>query len=167
MKNLSQVCLGALLAIPLLVGVKSSAHHAFGAEFDPNRPLILRGPVLKIEWTNPHAWFHIEHTNDDGSKTVWMVEAGTPNTLLRRGIHRNSVPVGTEVVVDGYQSKDLSMRANGRNMTFANGETMFMGSSGTGAPRDGADPTEGSTEVEQQKLEAAEEVASSEEQEEE
>ena len=167
MKNLSRVSLGALLALPLLIGVKSSAHHAFGAEFDPNRPLILRGPVGKIEWTNPHAWFHIEHTNDDGTKTVWMVEAGTPNTLLRRGIHRNSVPIGTEVVVDGYQSKDLSMRANGRNMTFANGQTMFMGSSGTGAPRDGADPTEGATEEEQQKLEAAEEVASSEEQEEE
>ena len=94
----------------------------------------MRGPVVKIEWTNPHAWFHVEHTNEDGTKTVWMMEAGTPNTLLRRGIHRNSVPIGTEVVIDGYQSKDLSNSGNGRNMTFANGQTLFMGSSGTGAP---------------------------------
>ena len=158
MMKVKRVCFAALCAVPLLIGVKAAAHHAFGAEFDPNRPLVLRGPVVKIEWTNPHAWFHIEHTNDDGSTTVWMVEAGTPNTLLRRGIHRNSVPIGTQVVVDGYQSKDLSMRANGRNMTFANGQTMFMGSSGTGAPRDGADPTEGVREEDKAKLEAATET---------
>ena len=142
MTTVRRICAATILSALALAGVQASAHHAFGAEFDPNRPVLIKGPVLRIEWTNPHAWFHIEHTNADGSKTVWMVEAGTPNTLLRRGIHRNSVPVGTEVVVDGYQSKDLSMRANGRNMTFANGQTLFMGSSGTGAPRDGADPTE-------------------------
>ncbi len=141
-RSVAKTLAATLLGVMAMAGVKASAHHAFGAEFDPNRPIIVRGPVVKIEWTNPHAWFHVEHTNEDGSKTVWMMEAGTPNTLLRRGIHRNSVPIGTEVVIDGYQSKDLSNSGNGRNMTFANGQTLFMGSSGTGAPRDGADPTE-------------------------
>ncbi len=145
----------ALAAMLALGGVQASAHHAFGAEFDPNRPIIVRGPVVKIEWTNPHAWFHVEHTNEDGSKTVWMMEAGTPNTLLRRGIHRNSVPIGTEVIIDGYQSKDLSNRANGRQMTLVNGETLFMGSSGTGAPRDGADPIERARSEDVEKLEEA------------
>ena len=131
-----------LLAAVALAAPPATAHHAFGAEFDPNLPVQLKGPIVRIEWVNPHSWFHIEHTNEDGSKTVWMVEAGTPNTLFRRGITRNTVPIGTVVVIDGYQGKDRSMRANGRRMTFTNGETLFMGSSGTGAPRDGADPTE-------------------------
>ena len=130
------------LAAVALAAPPATAHHAFGAEFDPNLPVQLRGPIVRIEWVNPHSWFHIEHTNEDGSKTVWMVEAGTPNTLYRRGITRNTVPISTVVVIDGYQGKDRAMRANGRRMTFTNGETLFMGSSGTGAPRDGADPTE-------------------------
>ena len=130
------------LAAVALAAPPATAHHAFGAEFDPNLPVQLEGPIVRIEWVNPHSWFHIEHTNEDGTKTVWMVEAGTPNTLFRRGITRNTVPIGTVVVIDGYQGKDRSMRANGRRMTFTNGETLFMGSSGTGAPRDGADPTE-------------------------
>ena len=131
-----------LLAAVALAAPPATAHHAFGAEFDPNLPVQLKGPIVRIEWVNPHSWFHVEHTNEDGTKTVWMVEAGTPNTLYRRGITRNTVPIGTVVVIDGYQGKDRAMRANGRRMTFTNGETLFMGSSGTGAPRDGADPTE-------------------------
>ena len=130
-----------LLAAFALAAPPATAHHAFGAEFDPNLPVQLKGPIVRIEWVNPHSWFHVEHTNEDGSKTVWMVEAGTPNTLFRRGITRNTVPIGTVVVIDGYQGKDRAMRANGRRMTFTNGETLFMGSSGTGAPQDGSDPT--------------------------
>ena len=132
----------ALAATIVALAPSASAHHAFGAEFDPNLPLQLKGPIVRVEWVNPHAWFHVEHTAEDGTKTVWMIEAGTPNTLFRRGISRTSVPIGTVVVIDGFQAKDGSQRANGRRMTLTNGETLFMGSSGTGAPRDGADPTD-------------------------
>ena len=89
-----------------------------------------------------HTWIHLEVTNEDGSKTVWMVEGGTPNTLLRRGLSRGSIPIGAMIIVDGYQSKDRSARANGRDITFADGRKFFMGSSGTGAPQDGRDATE-------------------------
>jgi hypothetical protein len=126
----------------VLAGGQAIAHHAFGAEFDANRPVLLKGKVVKVEWVNPHAWIHMEVAKNDGTKEVWMVEGGTPNTLLRRGITRESLTAGTEIVVDGYQSKDRSNRANGRDVTFADGRKLFMGSSGTGAPRDGRDPTE-------------------------
>lgn len=119
------------------------AHHAFGAEFDPNAPIRLRGKVVKLEWVNPHAWIHIEVVQPNGVKEVWMVEGGTPNTLLRRGLTRQSLAFGTELIVDGYQTKDHSLkRANGRDVTLSDGKKMFMGSSGTGAPRDGKDPNE-------------------------
>ena len=119
------------------------AHHAFGAEFDPNAPIRLQGKVVRLEWVNPHAWIHIEVTDPDGSKKEWMVEGGTPNTLLRRGITRESLKVGTVLVIDGYQARDHSLlRANGRNVTYPDGKKLFLGSSGTGAPTDGADPTD-------------------------
>lgn len=133
------ITIALLLTVLLLSLPSASAHHAFGAEFDPNLPVQLTGPIKRVEWANPHAWFHVEHTDADGSKSMWMVEAGTPNTLFRRGITRNTVPLGTVVVIDGFRAKDEALRANGRRMTLTNGETLFMGSSGTGAPDDGAD----------------------------
>ena len=132
---------GAIVSV-LLTAAPVRAHHAFAAEFDANRPVLLRGKVTKVEWVNPHAWVHVEIVTTDGKSEIWMVEAGTPNTLLRRGITRQSLVPGMEITVDGYQSKDLSKRANGRDMTFPDGRKIFMGSSGTGAPRDGKDPTE-------------------------
>jgi hypothetical protein len=144
MKSTKATLLTALAgaAAILAASVPVIAHHAFGAEFDPNRPVLLKGKVTKVEWVNPHAWIHLAVTKPDGTTEEWMVEGGTPNTLLRRGINRDSLTVGTEIIVDGYQSKDRSNRANGRDVTFPDGRKLFMGSSGTGAPADGRDPTE-------------------------
>jgi hypothetical protein len=113
-----------------------SAHHAFSAEFDANRPVKFQGTVTKVEWINPHSWIHVDVKQPDGSVQSWMIEGGTPNTLLRRGFTRDSLKIGTEIVVDGYQAKDGSRRANGRDLTFPDGRKLFLGSSGTGAPGD-------------------------------
>ena len=133
---IGMVMVGAALSVPAV------AHHAFSAEFDANRPLHLEGKVVKMEWINPHAWVHIEITNPEGNAEVWMVEGGTPNTLFRRGFTQDSLAIGTEIVVDGYQAKDGSDKMNGRDLTFKDGTKLFMGSSGTGAPSDGRDKTE-------------------------
>ena len=104
-------------------------HHAFGGEFDSNRPVLLKGKIVKVEWVNPHTWIHLEVTKPDGTKEVWMVEGGSPNALLRHGVSRASLPVGTELVVDGYQARDHSMHANGRNITYPDGRKLLLGSS--------------------------------------
>jgi hypothetical protein len=117
------------------------AHHAFTAEFDAKKPLKLRGNVVKVELINPHSWIHIDVKNPDGTTTRWMIEGGTPNTLLRRGFTKNSLPAGTEILVDGYQAKDGSNRANGRDLTFPDGKKIFLGSSGPeGPPPDAVKP---------------------------
>ena len=137
--------LGAVLSLAV-AGGSALAHHAFAAEFDGKAPVLLRGKVIRVEWINPHAWVHVANVNPDGTTTEWMVEGGTPNTLLRSGIDRNSLKAGQEIIVRGYQSKDRLCRpackANGRDVTFPDGKKLFMGSSGTGAPKDGADASE-------------------------
>ena len=132
----------AALGLTLLTGTPLVAHHAFSAEFNPNAPVKLQGPITKVELINPHAWIHLKVTKPNGKVEEWAVEGGTPNTLQRRGITRDTVAVGTVILVQGYQAKDGTLRANGRNITFQDGRTLFMGSSGTGAPKDGADTTE-------------------------
>ena len=111
-----------------------SAHHAFAAEFDANKPVNFRGKVTKMDWTNPHVWIHVNVTKPDGTVEAWAVEGGAPANLFRRGFKKTSLLPGTEIVVDGYQAKDGSKRANGREITFLDGSKLFVGSSGTGAP---------------------------------
>jgi hypothetical protein len=121
-------------------GAPVAAHHAFAAEFDADRPVEFSGKVSKVEWINPHVWIHIDVVTDDGTSEPWAFEAGTPNVLFRRGFTRESLLPGTDVLVDGYQAKDGTNRANGRDITFADGSKLFLGSSGTGAPYELARP---------------------------
>ena len=124
----------AALAIGAVAPVE--AHHAFSAEFDANRPLQLRGTISKTEWINPHSWIHIDVVGEDGDVDTWAVECGAPNSLMRRGLNKNSIPVGTELVIDGFGAKNGSNTANARDITFPDGSQFFVGSSGTGAPYD-------------------------------
>jgi DNA/RNA endonuclease YhcR with UshA esterase domain len=118
-----KLLLVGMLAAPL------SAHHAFSAEFDANRPVKLKGTVTQWELVNPHSWLHIDVKNEDGTVTNWMIEGGSPNALLRAGLTKHALPKGTEIVVDGYQSKDRGNLAVGKNITFADGKRMLLGSS--------------------------------------
>ena len=128
-------CLIGLFAV--ISSAPALAHHAFAAEFDASKPVSLSGTITRMEWVNPHSWVHLDVTQPDGT-----VEGGPPTSLLRRGFTKRDLPIGVEIFVEGYLSKDGSNKANGRDITFADGRKLFMGSSGTGAPRDGRDPTE-------------------------
>ena len=137
--NLTMLVAGAGL---LLLAAPASAHHAFAAEFDATKPIALKGTVTRMEWINPHTWIHVDVKKPDGTLESWMIEGGPPNALYRRGFTKDSLPVGAEILVEGFRAKDGSMRGNGRDITFSDGRKLFLGSSGTGAPRDGKDSTD-------------------------
>ena len=120
----------------VLAGTTASllAHHAFAAEFDGNKPVTFIGTVTKMDWVNPHSWLHISVKAPDGTTEEWAIEVGTPTVMFRRGFTKASLLPGTEVRVDGYQAKDGTKRANGRDLTLPDGRRLFVGSSGTGAP---------------------------------
>jgi hypothetical protein len=120
----------------LLATAPAWGHHSFAAEFDPSRPIKLEGTVTEMEWINPHSWIHMDVKGPDGKVVSWMVEGGSPNALLRRGFTKASLPAGSVIVIEGYQAKDGSNRANGRDITFADGKKLFLGSAGNGAPDD-------------------------------
>jgi hypothetical protein len=111
----------------LLAAVPALAHHAFAAEFDQTKPVKVRGAVVKWELTNPHSWIHIEVKGPDGKAVTWMIEGASPNNLYRLGFTKESLPAGTDITVEGYQAKDGSTRAVGRNITFADGKKLFLG----------------------------------------
>ena len=122
-----RIVTGALIAIGCsLAAALAQAHHAFATEFDVESPVDLRGKVTKVELINPHSWIHIEVIGEDGTATVWMIEGGSPNALVRRGVTRDTIPVGSELIVKGYQARDGSHRAVGRDLLFADGRPLFF-----------------------------------------
>jgi len=118
----------------LVAAAPALAHHAFGAEFDTARPIALRGTVTMMEWVNPHSWIHIDVKGPDGTPVNWMIEGGSPNSLMRLGFTKNALLPGMEIVVDGYQAKDGTNKGVGRSLTFADGRKLFLSESTPGAP---------------------------------
>ena len=136
---MARMSYSAATALGILISsLQLPAHHAFTAEFDTKKPVKLRGTIAKIEMVNPHSWIYIDVRNDDGSTSQWMLEAGSPNVLVRRGFSKAAIPKGTEVIFEGFQAKDGSNRANGRDITFPDGKKLFIGSTGAEGPPEDA-----------------------------
>ncbi len=138
----TKLAAGIVSAGLLLGAATARAHHAFSAEFDANSPIKLEGTVAKVEWVNPHAWIYVDVKKADGTMEQWKIEGGTPNALFRRGFTKDSLKIGTAIVVTGFRAKDGTLKGNGRDLTFPDGRKLFLGSSGTGAPGDGGNPPE-------------------------
>ncbi|MSO83050.1 MAG: hypothetical protein EXQ53_07110 [Acidobacteria bacterium] len=134
MRILSAALVGGVLVLGATTQLL--AHHSFPAEFDINRPIQLTGSVTRVEWINPHAWIHVDVKKPDGTIENWAIETGTPNTLLRRGLKKTDLPVGTALKVSGYQARDGTAKANGVNVTLPDGRALTIGSTGAGAPSD-------------------------------
>lgn len=129
----------ALVALGMST-MPASAHHAFAAEFDVNDPITLEGTIVQLELINPHSWIHLDVTKPDGTVERWMIEGGPPNALFRRGFTRDALPVGSEIIIEGFRAKDGSLRANGRDIVFSDGRKPFTGAFGVGPSGDGRDP---------------------------
>jgi Family of unknown function (DUF6152) len=131
------------LALGILsLAVPAYAHHSFSSEFDINQPVTLVGKLTKLDWVNPHGFIYLDVKQPNGKVVNWAVETGGPNALLRLGVRRTDFILGSQLTVKGYKAKSGLPIANGRTVTLENGRSLFAGSSGTGAPRDGADPNE-------------------------
>ena len=138
-----------LLLLTMCVAIPAWAHHAFSAEFDEKRPVTLKGTLTRMDWVNPHGWIYMDVKGADGKVVNWAIEAGAPNALLRRGLRKTDFPAGIEIVVTGFLAKNGRPSANGRSVTLPDGREFFAGSSGNGAPSDGAErkpaPVQGSS----------------------
>jgi hypothetical protein len=130
-RTLAAIVVGGLL---MSAAVSVAAHHSFAAEFDVTRPIVLKGVVTKMLFSNPHSWIYLTVTTKDGEIQEWAIEGAAPNALLRRGWNRTSLRAGTEVQVRGFQARDRSFLAAGRDVTLADGSSLFVGSSGVGGP---------------------------------